>query len=309
MGALVSCNSQNFVESKVFCFDSVVDFKLYNATNEDKKAVEDILKYYDKISDNYNPKSGVVNLTNINTTNEEIEISEKLYKMLKSSFEVSKFGADYFNPLCGSLVKKWKDSLNEGKVLSEEVINSELDKINNSELIFLDNNKVQRIGEAELDLGGIAKGYVLDEIYTYLKEKNITNYLVDAGSSSILVGEKSSGDGYYSVGIKNTIIQNKYFKVKNAFVSTSALNEQGVLIGDKMYSHIVNPKTGSAINLQEAVIVISDKGYIGDALSTSMMMNTLEEIKAIEAAQNIKCIVINNNSITYHHPSIEVNDR
>ena len=72
---------------------------------------------------------------------------------------------------------------------------------------------------------------------------------------------------------------------------------------------IINPKTGSALNLQEAVIVISDKGYIGDALSTSMMMNTLEEIKAIESAQNVKCIVINNNSVTYHHPSIEVYDR
>ena len=70
------------------------------------------------------------------------------------------------------------------------------------------------------------------------------------------------------------------------------------------YSHIVNPITGSAVNLHDAVIVLSDNGLLGDALSTAMMNNTLEEIKAIEEEYEVKCIVIKDNNVEYKHPEI-----
>ena len=54
----------------------------------------------------------------------------------------------------------------------------------------------------------------------------------------------------------------------------------------------------------DSVIVISDEGYLGDALSTSMMMNTLDEIKEIETSQNVKTIVIKDGQILYSHSDI-----
>ena len=307
VGSLVSCNQNNFViESKVFCFDTVIEYKLYEGEESYKAELDDIFNYYDKISDNYQLRSGVVNVSSINKTNEDITIDERLYNMLKTSFSTHEFNANNFNPLCGSIAKLWKESLAKGELLTEEVINAELDKINNSSLLFKDNNVVQRVGESEIDLGGIAKGYVLDQVHDYLASRNVTHYLVNGGSSSILLGEKNSKDGYYNVGIDSRIIPNSYLKLKNCFVSTSALTVQGVKIGDKYYSHIVNPVTGSVLNEQDAVIVISSKGYIGDALSTSMMMNTLEEIKEIETKQDVKCIVVKNGAVTYCNKELEV---
>lgn len=307
VGSLVSCNQNNFViESKVFCFDTVIEYKLYEGEESYKAELDDMFNYYDKISDNYQLRSGVANVSSINKTNEDITIDERLYNMLKTSFSTHESHADNFNPLCGSLAKLWKESLAKGELLSEEVINAELDKINNSSLLFKDNNVVQRVGGAEIDLGGIAKGYVLDQVHDYLVSRNVTHYLVNGGSSSILLGEKNSKDGYYNVGIDSRIIPNSYLKLKNCFVSTSALTVQGVKIGDKYYSHIVNPVTGSVLNEQDAVIVISSKGYIGDALSTSMMMNTLEEIKEIETKQDAKCIVVKNGAVTYCNSDLEV---
>ena len=307
VGSLVSCNQNNFViESKVFCFDTVIEYKLYEGDESYKAELDDMFNYYDKISDNYQLRSGVVNVSSINKTNEDITIDERLYNMLKTSFSVHESHANNFNPLCGSLAKLWKESLTKGELLTEEVINAELDKINNSSLLFKNNNVVQRVGAAEIDLGGIAKGYVLDQVHDYLANKNVTHYLVNGGSSSILLGEKNSKDGYYNVGIDSRIIPNSYLKLKNCFVSTSALTVQGVKIGDKYYSHIVNPVTGSVLNEQDAVIVISSKGYIGDALSTSMMMNSLEEIKEIETKQDVKCIVVKNGAVTYCNKDLEV---
>ena len=301
---LVSCSTNKFAHSSgFFSFNTRVEINFNEGSNEDLQEIERIIKYYDKLTDNYS-KRDINNVYTINTTNEEVEINEDLYKLLKTSFNAKNEGAYYFNPLCGSLSKKWKESLAKKEVLSDLVIGKELEKIDNSSLIFLDNNIVKRMGEAEIDLGAIAKGYCLDIIKDYLVSKEINQYIISAGSSSILLGEKNSEDKFYSVELND--IKGTYFMAKNCFVSTSGTSEQGVKINNVTYSHIINPYTGSAINEHDAVIVINDKGYLGDALSTSLMMNTVDEIKKIENDLNIKTIVIKDKKIIYHHPEIEV---
>ena len=301
---LISCSTNTkTVESKIFCFDTYVDVKLFEGQNDDVKEIESIFKIYDKLSDNYQSRD-VNNVYTINQTNDSVTVDEQLFKMLQASFEVHNKGAAYFNPLCGTLAKKWKEALDNKQVLDNETITTELNKINTTTVSFAENNLITRTGEAELDLGGIAKGYALDVVKSYLDEKEIKQYLINAGSSSILLGEKNTKDGLFTVGLKD--VNNAYLKMKNCFVSTSSISEQNAVINGVTYSHIINPVTGSAVSENDAVIVISDTGYIGDALSTSMMMNTVEEIKSIETEQNIKAIVIKNGNITYKNDSIEV---
>ena len=231
-------------------------------------------------------------------------VDKELYDLLKVSFDVKNEGATYFNPLCGSLAKKWKESLKNQQILAENVVNEELLKMNSSLLVFNSDNKIQRLGEAEIDLGGIAKGYALDVAKAYLDSKNINQYLLNAGSSSTLLGEKNSKDGLFTVGLRD--LEGSYLKLKNCVISTSGIDVQGVDIGGVTYSHIINPITGSAINNYDAVVVICNKGYLGDALSTSMMMNTIEEIKTIEQEHNVQTIVIKDKKIVYQNESIEV---
>ena len=82
-------------------------------------------------------------------------------------------------------------------------------------------------------------------------------------------------------------------------------------IGDATYSHIVNPLTGSAISLYDTVIVVSyagnyGNGALGDALSTSFMMSSLEEIKEAETNYGVKAIVIKDDTVIYKNADIEL---
>ena len=302
--ALTSCSTNNkVIESKVFCFDTLVEAKLYDGKKENIQEVEKILNNISDLTDNYELKSNN-GVYAINQTNEEITIDEKLYSLIVDSLYMSYNVADYFNPLCGSLSKKWKESLAKKEILSETVINDELEKINNTVITLKENNVIQRTGEAEFDLGGVAKGYALDLVNNYLQENGVGSYLINAGSSSIALGEKQNKDGFFTVGLKE--VKNAYIKAKNCFISTSSIYEQGVTIDGVTYSHIINPKTGSAINVNDGVIVISSNGAYGDVMSTSLMNNTVEEIKTIEEINDLKTIVIKNNKIIYSHKDIEV---
>ena len=302
--ALTSCSNNNtLIESKIFSFDTLVEAKLFEGSKENIKEVEKILNKISDLTDNYEQKSNN-GVYAINQTNEEITVDEELYNLLQDSFDMANNGVDNFSPLCGSLSKKWKESLANKEVLSETVINEELEKINNTTIALKDNFVIQRTGEAEIDLGGVAKGYALDLVNNYLQENGVSSYLINAGSSSIALGEKKTKDGLFTIGLKE--VKNAYIKAKECFISTSSIYEQGVTIDGVTYSHIINPKTGSAVNVNDGVIVISSNGAFGDAFSTSLMNNTVEEIKEIEEINDIKTIVIKNKKIVYSHKDIEV---
>lgn len=280
-------------------YDSYVSFSLYEGNNENVNDIKEIIKKYDVLSDNYQERE-LTNVYTINHTNEEVTVSTELYNLLETSFSIMS-EAQYYNPLLGSLNEKWKEALKNKEILSETVINEELTKINNSSFSLNEENKVQRLGEALIDLGGIAKGYLLDKVKEYLVSKNISKYLIDAGRSSILLGEKEGGEDFV---ISISDLNHKRIRLKNSVLSTSGTSEQHVVIDDKTYSHIVNPFTGSALAKYDAIIVISDLAYKGDAFATSLMNNTIEEIKEIENTSNIKVIVAKGGEVLYKNENI-----
>ena len=297
---LVSCSKT--MESRVFYFDTLVTIKLYQGEQSDVGHIKEILKDVDQLADMYYPRAET-NVYTINHTNEVVTVSERLYNMLYYAYDAHLNGATYYNPLCGSLSELWKTSLANKQVPSDEDIANEVSKIAASDLIFTDGDKVQRVGDATIDLGGVAKGYALDLVKDYLINTNIKQYLIDAGNSSILLGRKNTDSGYFNIGIGGI---NSYLKLKNCVVSTSSTSVQGVTIDEVTYSHIVNPVTGSAINNYDAVLVVSDSAFLGDALSTSMMMNTIEEIREIEEAQNVKTVVYKDGEKVYSHPDLKL---
>ena len=300
---LISCTSDFVLESKVFYFDTMVDIKLFEGNRYYLEFAKYTLSEVDKLSDNYHLRDAN-NVYAINRSNEEMDVEPDWYDLLCKSFSVQAQGATYFNPLCGSLAQLWKDSLANNTVPSEEAIATELTKMNNSSLSFVTDSSVRRNGDATIDLGGIAKGYALDLIHDVYEQNNIYKYLINAGSSSILLGKKPTKSGYFAVGIKD--LEGVYLKLKNCFVSCSGKSEQSVTIDGVTYSHIINPVTGSAVTLNDAVIVVSDSGYLGDALSTSMMMNTIEEIQEIEETVGVKTIVIRKGKKVYSHKDLKI---
>ena len=300
---LSSCTTS--LSKSLFCFDSLIKIDLNEGSSEDLNNLTDIFNKLDRLTDNYRGR-GINNVYSINQTNEEINIDPDLYNLLKKSIDFNNEISSYFNPFCGSLSKKWKESLENDQILNDEIIDEELIKMNNTSLIFEENNIVKRNGEGEIDLGGITKGFALDLSYEYLTNNQFKYYLINGGKSSLLLGEKKTKNGLFTIKIDDEIINNKYLKLKNCFVSTSGTYTQGKEIGGINYSHIINPLDGSAINRHDAVIVISDEGYIGDGLSTAMMLCTIDEIKELENKCNVKVIVFENKQIIYQNEDVEV---
>ena len=300
---LSSCQKE--IKRNSFYFDTYIETKLYEGSEEDLSEINKIFSKIDKLTDNFKERD-LNNVYKINNSTENVQVEPELYEVLKASFCDCLDPLNYYNPLIGSLSKKWKNSLENKVVLDQETINLELTKMASTSVSFLEENTVKKTGEAEIDLGAVAKGYALDKTKQYLDSKNYTKYLVDAGSSSILLGEKNGGKDFK---IKVNNLDNTYLNIKNCFISTSSYDKQAVEIDGVNYSHIINPVNGSAINENDAVIVISDKGYLGDILSTAFINESIDSIKELEQHFEVKTIVIKNKEVVYKNEGIEVTNK
>ena len=302
---LVSCSVSKEIRRNSFYFDTYTDSRLFEGSQSNLDAIEKIFTKIDKLTDNFNARD-LKNVYYVNNTNENVEIEPELYEVLKLSFSSDLDSLKYFDPLCGSLSKKWKESLENKQVLDETTINTELFKMQNTHVEFVNETTIKKVGESEIDLGAVAKGFALDKVKEYLDQQELTKYLIDAGSSSLLLGEKKNGKNFK---IKITNLDEAYIHAKNCFISTSSSARQKVEIDGKIYSHIINPITGSAINEHDAVIVISDKGYLGDILSTAFINESIDSIKELEQHFEVKTIVIDDNKISYQNDGIEVTNK
>ena len=314
--SLSACDiAHQYPVDTLFCFDTVVTVKTteYNGLMYSVHVQEGtcrILKEVDVIADAYKSRD-VACIYDLNNTNEKIEINGQLYRLLKSALD-AKEKLPYFNPYIGSLSNKWKEALSKKEQLSDSTIEEELLKMNNTNLLLESAEDghyyAQRVGDGLIDVGAIAKGFALDECETYLHGHAEPNYeyMVDAGSSSILLG-RNKDNSTFKIKIKD-LSTPTYLHLKECFIATSGISEQGVEIDGTTYSHIISPLTGSAINTFDSVIVVSElkEGYglFTDALSTSFMMNTLEEVKELEKSTGVSVILIKDDNIVYKSESL-----
>ena len=299
---LVSCSINKEIKRNSFYFDAYTETRLFEGNESDLNNIEQIFIKLDKLTDNYLARD-LNNVYKINNTTENAEVEPELYDVLEKTFSTELSSLNYFNPLCGSLSKAWKESLQNKQVLDTLSIESELLKMQDSHLEFVGKNVVKKVGEAEIDLGAVANGYALDKVKEYLDQKKYTKYLIDAGSSSLLLGEKENGKNF-KIKIEN--LDSSFLSLKNCFISTSSSSRQAVVIDGKVYSHIINPVNGSALNEYDAVIVISNSGYLGDILSTAFINESIDSIKQLEQQYNVQSIVIKDKTIVYQNENVEV---
>ena len=330
VASLTACESYKYVgtyDAPLLLFGTTVsvEMKVENNFNGGKtfSDIKNILKRIDELTDATKQREAT-NVWSLNQTNEKLEISEDFYHLLERAKELQGLVPN-FNPLIGSLSNKWKESLNFSDdatathaVLSNDIIQEEIQKINSTELIIEETEQgwyAQRVGEAQIDLGAFAKGYALDECLGYLKyyTGGTPDYLFDLGNSSILTGYNSRRyrvwkqpdyeEGVYIVGVTN-IRNQQNLRIFNSFISTSGISKQKAVIDDKTYSHIINPITGSAeVGNYDQITVISgdawSNGALGDVLSTSLMLGDENDIKKAEKDFEVKVIALKGGNIEY----------
>jgi FAD:protein FMN transferase len=145
-----------------------------------------------------------------------------------------------------------------------------------------------------ITLDGIAKGFIVDRASELLTSQGIDNHLIDAGGDIRTRGSKQ-GEKPWTVAIQDPLKQRKYPDVvplKDGAIATSG-NYEIYFDREKMFHHIVNPRTGISPRLASSVSVTAETTMEADALSTGVfVMGPGEGTQFINTLPSCECLVI-----------------
>jgi thiamine biosynthesis lipoprotein len=145
-----------------------------------------------------------------------------------------------------------------------------------------------------ITLDGIAKGYVIDCGAEFIKGLGIEHALINAGGDIRVAGGKESGSPW-RVGVQNPDKKGPYLDIlemSDGAVATSG-NYEIYFDEEKLYHHIVNPKTGLSPRESESVSVLAASVMDADALSTAVfVLEPSEGKRFIESMPGAECLIL-----------------
>lgn len=138
---------------------------------------------------------------------------------------------------------------------------------------------------AAIDLGGIAKGYVVDRLAAYCKEHGVQKGYMSFGSSSLLLLQNRKGACWdLSLTHPRATEDKPYYctmPAKDVAVSTSGDYQNYYEVEGVRYSHLIDPRTGRPMTSDLlSVTVLGGDAVMGDALSTALTVGGLAHLRA-----------------------------
>ena len=232
-----------------------------------------------------------------------IKTAKKLYRQTEGSWDGT----------VGTLVDLWgfgtaghNRQIPPGAEIKRYLLKTGFDNIEVIENKYLS----KKTSGISIDLGSIAKGYGVDQIAKLIKGKGIKNYLVEIGGEVYAEGYRKDG-GKWRIGInkpRKGAPFNQIYKIvslRNKAMATSGDYRNFFEKNGKIYSHVIDPKTGYPVSNQVvSVTIIADSCTYADGLATAVMvMGPQKGIDLINSMDNIEGLIIvmeNDGRLTDH---------
>ena len=235
---------------------------------------------------------------------EPVEVSEDMAVILRFAKAISEKSGGAFDVTIGPASTLWDFKAETPALPDAEALAEAAKRIDYSKL-ELDGTTVTLPAGMMIDLGAIAKGYIADQIKSYLKERGVEHAILSFGGNVIAIGAKPDGSPW-KVGIQDIDgeTQTAMLVSKNIDMSavTSGIYERGFEMDGVIYHHLLSPFTGWPVqNELASVTIFSDSSMMGDALSTTaFVMGTEEGMKLIESLEGVEAVFIDRErNVTY----------
>lgn len=133
--------------------------------------------------------------------------------------------------------------------------------------------------KAAVDVGGIAKGWIADELAALLAEHGLDSFVVNLGGNVLAHGEKPDGSPW-RVGLQDPRDKESIVgavAVRNASAVTSGVYERCFERDGAFYHHILDPKTGFPVATDAAgATVVAQRSLDAEGYSTTLLALGIE---------------------------------
>ena len=249
------------------------------------------------ILSDYDPQSELRWLCATAAEGGEVPVSDELWKVLVHADALAKRSDGAFDVSIGPVVRLWRRARRREELPPPDRL-SDCRKLVGYHLVQLypDQRRVKLLKPGmRLDLGGIAKGFAIDEALAVLRQHGITRALVDAGGD-IGLGDPPPGKPGWLIGIaplEPDTPPSRYLWLSRTAVATSGDTWQYVEIDGRRYSHLVDPRTGVGLTDHSSVTVVAPDGITADGLASAVsVLGPDKGLKLVEQTPGAAALIV-----------------
>ena len=206
---------------------------------------------------------------------EKIQLSPETLAVLLSARRINLLSEGAFDVTILPMIRLWKAAPQTGQPPSDDEL-AQARAASSWDLISLaSDGATKKSPSVEIDLGGIAKGFAVDQALEALKSAGADGGMVNLGGNIRVFGKTPEGLPW-TIGVRNPFQSGPDAGViaqvvlTDEAIATSAHYYRYVRIGDRSYSHIIDPRSGRPAQRAASVTVIARTAMEADGWSTAL---------------------------------------
>lgn len=245
----------------------------------------EIAQRLDATLSRYDPASDLSKL-NRSAGRGAIAVDPELARILETAVAYSHLTRGAFDVTVGPLVALWTRAGETGVAPSAGEI-ARAKALVGADQIRVDGERVALAQEGvSVDLGGIAKGWALDQMLPLLRANRIEHALLDFGQSSVwALGAPSGAAGWRLLARGPDETALGVITLSDQALSVSGSLGQSALIGGRRYGHVLDPRRGFPLEHRRQALVVAPDATLAEALSKALLILGEEEGVALVAGQ------------------------
>ena len=265
-----------------FYFDTVVTVTLYGA---EEGLLPEIWKACERYEDLLSKTVPGSDVQRINASNgEPVTVDPETWVILQRAKEINQLTDGAFSVTIAPLSAQWDFTHGTNRMPTDEERLAALPLVDDDKLTLGEDGTVTLPAGMEIDLGGIAKGYIADRIAEMIRGR-VHGATLSFGGNVYVVGLKPDGTAF-NLGIQDpdgpTGSSIAVVQATDISLVTSGIYERYFMVGDTRYHHILDPQTGLPADSDLAsASILYGSSMDADALATACIVIGLDRAKAL----------------------------
>jgi thiamine biosynthesis lipoprotein len=289
------------VHHSVQVMGTVVDLTMW--TNDDAGAAGAAKTAFaefervDRMMSSWLTESDVAKI-NSSAGSKAIKVDPEVMKLILRAQEAGKASNGAFDISVGAFRGLWKfDQDVDGSVPNPEDVKKRAKLVNYRKVRAQKKAGKVRLARKgmRITLGGVAKGYAVDQAVAILRKLGHQDFILQAGGDLYASGQP--GNRMWKVGIRDPRGDRgtpfAVAQVKNRTFSTSGDYERSIVVKGARYHHILDPATGKPATRTRSVTVLAADALTADIWSTALfVMGSDAGMKIVEARDDMEAVFV-----------------
>lgn len=263
--------------------------------------VMDEMRRVDALMSTYKPTSQV-SLINARAAREPVRVDADLFGLLETALDYSRLTEGAFDITYASVgyLYDYRRHIRP----TDEAVAAALPAVDYRHLLLDPATRSVRFARAgvRIDLGGIAKGWAVDQGIELLRAAGVERAFVTAGGDTRIIGDRFGQP--WMIGIRDPRAADKVVvrvPLTDAALSTSGDYERFFEADGVRYHHILSPSTGRPASAVRSVTIIGPTATRTDGLSKTIFVLGIERgMRVLERARDVDAIAIDEDGRIYY---------